>query len=335
MKIIFKILKVGSGSDIYFKRLKNSLESNGVKVRVKYFNKVFQYFPFLMKFFDDNEEADIIHSSVEYGWVFKKPNNKLISTLYHNVFEKYYFNKTSFVQKLYYLIILRPNIKKTLKVSEANIAISKFTKRSFSETFKCKNIQIIYPGIDLSSYKIIKTKKVNKLFQLLFVGNLINRKGADLLPKIMKLLGNEYVLYYTSGLRTKPPSNFSLPNMIRLGKLSEEELIRKYNECDVLLAPSRLEGFGYQIAEAMACGKPVIAANCSSLPELIINNKGGFLCEIDNVNDFVEKIKILSENKYLMKKMGLFNRLRIIEEFDFKKIGKEYQQMYNRLINHA
>lgn len=60
-----------------------------------------------------------------------------------------------------------------------------------------------------------------------------------------------------------------------------------YNFCDILLLPSCREGFGYAVAEAMACGKPVICTNSSSLPELVMEGKGGFLCEQDNIEDFV------------------------------------------------
>src|SRR5207244_2734485 len=103
-------------------------------------------------------------------------------------------------------------------------------------------------------------------------------KGADLLPQIMvKLDPREYVLYYTTGLRTKIPKEFNLPHMIPLGKLSEEELIVEYNKCDALLFPSRFEGFGYAVAEAMACGKPIIAFKNSSIPELIINDEKGLI----------------------------------------------------------
>lgn len=53
---------------------------------------------------------------------------------------------------------------------------------------------------------------------------------------------------------------------------------------------SRLEGFGYAVAEAMACEKPVVCTNGSLLPELVVDQKSGFLCEQDNVSDFVKKL---------------------------------------------
>ena len=172
-----------------------------------------------------------------------------------------------------------------------------YFQESFNELYPNNKTKVIYPYVDKKRFKPKKVKIDDKRFKLLFTGNLIKRKGVDLLPKIMEKLGQDYVLYYTSGLRTKIPKSFNLTNMIPLGKLSEDELVEWYNKCDALLFPTRLEGFGYSVAEAMACGKPVIATNCSSIPELVKDGKDGFLCEMDNVDDFVEKIKILWRKK--------------------------------------
>ncbi len=52
------------------------------------------------------------------------------------------------------------------------------------------------------------------------------------------------------------------------GYVDGEELIRAYREADVFVLPSRYEGFGLPVLEAMACGTPVICSNRSSLPEV-------------------------------------------------------------------
>ena len=82
----------------------------------------------------------------------------------------------------------------------------------------------------------------------------------------------------------------------------------------------------------MACERPIVATNYSSIPELVIDGKGGFLCEMDNVDDFVDKIGILSKDENLRKKMGIFNRKKVLRDFSIEKMGKSYIKIYKDLI---
>ncbi len=52
------------------------------------------------------------------------------------------------------------------------------------------------------------------------------------------------------------------------GYLADEDLVRAYGEAAVFALPSRYEGFGLPVLEAMACGTPVVCGNRSSLPEV-------------------------------------------------------------------
>lgn len=317
MKIIFKIISAGSGSDAYFERLSKALNNLGHKTKIIYFNKYFQFIPFLIPLLNQrDEQADIIHSNIDYGWVFKNKNIPLILTAHHNVINSSYQKYTSFFQKIYHYLIVKPNIKKSLKDADTIIAVSNFTKKSFIKIFGySKKFKVIYNGINLNLFKSLGLDKYHQdgKTHLIFVGNLIKRKGVDLLPKIMKKLGKNYVLHYTNGLRTKTPKNFELKNMFSLGKPSTENLVKEYNKCDALLFPTRLEGFGYVVIEAIACGIPAITSNCSSLTEIALLQKGCNLCSVDNVDDFVNKIKNLSNYQ---------------NSVDTLKINKEFSEKF-------
>jgi glycosyltransferase involved in cell wall biosynthesis len=110
------------------------------------------------------------------------------------------------------------------------------------------------------------------------------------------------------------------------------DLVGLYNTCDILLFPSRLEGFGYAVAEAMACGKPVVCTNGSSLPELVIDQTGGLLCKQDNADDFVDKVKALGGNEQLRQAMGKFNRERIVNNFGLAQMGASYARLYRQFV---
>lgn len=73
---------------------------------------------------------------------------------------------------------------------------------------------------------------------------------------------------------------FTLPgNLDTWHGWPEEDLVGLYNAADVFITTSRGEGFGLTIAEAMACGTPVIAQNISAIPEVV--GPGGILIEPD------------------------------------------------------
>jgi glycosyltransferase involved in cell wall biosynthesis len=82
----------------------------------------------------------------------------------------------------------------------------------------------------------------------------------------------------------------------------------------------------------MACGKPVVATNGSSLPELVVDEKGGFLCEMDNVQDFVERIRYLAGNEQVRKTMGMFNRDRVTELFTLEEMVNRYIRIYRSML---
>jgi glycosyltransferase involved in cell wall biosynthesis len=322
MKVIFKVIKAGSGNDIYFQRLSEALKTVNIDSVIEYYPKYFQYVPWLLKFFNKRTPGDIIHSNVEYGWVFKEKDKPLFVSLLHNVFEKEFQKSTSFQQKIYHYGILKPNTQKSLNIADKVIAISKYTKDSFKKSFKAKTIDVLYCCINTNIYKPLEINSSSKKFKLLFVGNLIKRKGADLLPQIMSQLGEDYVLYYTSGLRSKIPEEFNISNMIPLQKLTEKQLIEEYNKCDALLFPTRLEGFGYAVAEAMACGKPVISSKNSSIPELVKDNINGFLCDTNNISQYIDSIRKLNKNKKLVLEMNVVNRNKILTEFSYQSSEK-------------
>lgn len=71
----------------------------------------------------------------------------------------------------------------------------------------------------------------------------------------------------------------------------EDELLRLYRMCEVLLIPSLYEGFGLPALEAMACGAPVIASNRSSLPEVVGN--AGILVDPEDHKTMAERTREL------------------------------------------
>jgi len=330
-KIFFPTIGQGTGVSIFHQRLARNLLPRGVDAKVVHYSIYNEYFPFLLRF--RHKKCDIIHSNADHGIFFKRNRIPLILTLHNYVMDSHFKKYTSLKQKMYYKCALQHYLRLSLKVADRIIAVSHATKDLVLKNIADFDIHVIYNGIDESIFRpmsVSKHQKSNKI-RLLFAGNLTKRKGLDLLPPIMDQLGKEYELAYTSGLRTTHLLWNQTNNLIPLGKLSETKMVEEYNRADIILFPTRREGFGYIAAEGMACGKPIIATNCSSLPELVDDGKGGFLCEIDNVDDFVEKIKILGESPELRRQMGEYNRQKVLEKFTMKQMVERYIQIYQEV----
>ncbi len=88
------------------------------------------------------------------------------------------------------------------------------------------------------------------------------------MPAIAARLNPGIVVHYTSGLgrsQLRPQAS----NLFDLGRIAWQNMPELYHAFDMLLSPTVREGLSLSVLEAMACGLPVVASNCSSLPELI------------------------------------------------------------------
>jgi glycosyltransferase involved in cell wall biosynthesis len=103
------------------------------------------------------------------------------------------------------------------------------------------------------------------------------------------------------------------------------------SKLDVFLLSSLWEGFGYVIAEAMLCKKPVVAFNVSSNPELVVENENGFLTDVNDVTAFVNKIKELKTDKNLVSEFGKNGKNKIVTEFDAVLIRKRFKKYIDSL----
>lgn len=106
------------------------------------------------------------------------------------------------------------------------------------------------------------------------------------------------------------------------------EDVSNFMECiDIYVLPSLWEGFGYVLAEAMICKKPVIAFNLSSNPEILENQKTGFLVEQNNMDELVDKVKLLAGDPELREKMGIEGEKRVLKYFTIDKTVEEVEKI--------
>src|SRR5690606_9385196 len=130
-------------------------------------------------------------------------------------------------------------------------------------------VRVIYNGIDLERFRPGPGRPEREL-KVLYCGNLIPRKGVGIIPAILDRLAPGISFEYACGLRSTN-TRIPHPRAQCIGAVPFDAMPDVYRSVDVLLFPTLREGFGLAAAEAMASGLPVVATDCSSLPELVVH----------------------------------------------------------------
>jgi glycosyltransferase involved in cell wall biosynthesis len=277
---------------------------------------------------------DLIHTTPDYAAFFKRGKIPLIITFHNFVLDKEAVVHGTLLQRIHHQTDLRFFIRKALSAATVVTAVSHFTAKLVKKELGCRsNIQVIYNGVDVNKFTpLYSSKTSSKEIRVFFSGNLTQRKGAHWLPSISRQLSKNVHLYYTQGLRTQnifPSSTGLYP----VGSVHFEDMPDRYNEMNILVMPSVREGFGLAIAEAMSCGLPVVASNCSSIPELIDDGKGGFLCPVGDIEAFAEKINLLADSPKLRHEMGEYNRAKVEKMFTLDRMVNEYRELFKEMLD--
>ena len=171
----------------------------------------------------------------------------------------------------------RPYILKMLEGAAAVEFVSRALLESAKKLgYSGKNAAVVYNGIRTSVYYPARAERpCHEKAIVGYVGRMEPVKGADYLPKIFQAIMNAVpggVRFYMIGIG-------SLQNQLRqkmkdmpvefLNMVTPEELAEKYNEMDILVLPSRNEGYGCVIKEAQACGAIHIGRDIGGIREAV------------------------------------------------------------------
>ncbi|MGQ9549135.1 MAG: glycosyltransferase family 4 protein, partial [Roseiflexus sp.] len=155
-----------------------------------------------------------------------------------------------------------------------------------------------------------------------------------LLPETVRTAYN-LVIVWTNSLLTELIANQAREYGIEehlhfLHRVSNDDLILLYNAASLFVFPSRYEGFGLPILEAMACGVPVIAANNSSIPE--VAGDAAILVDADLPVPMSRAMARLLEDEALRCEM-IARSLRRVTAFSWQRCARETIAIYHSVVN--
>jgi glycosyltransferase involved in cell wall biosynthesis len=208
------------------------------------------------------------------------------------------------------------------------VAISENTKRSILSHVTCPpdKIRVIHDCVS-SDFRPVEKPFDAACPRILFVGTKPNK---NLERTIDALAGINCRLAIIGRLTAEQRRKLEAQSIAfeSLTNLSDEEVRREYERCDIVAFPSTYEGFGLPVVEAQAVGRPVITSNLSSLPE-VAGSGACFVDPLDTASIRDGLVRVISDEGFRsdLVREGFRN----VERFQPAAIAAEYAAVYREL----
>jgi glycosyltransferase involved in cell wall biosynthesis len=213
------------------------------------------------------------------------------------------------------------------------------------EQVPARKVIVIYNGLDAERYQVGADQALRSSLRLApgtavvaVIANFIHYKGyeyfLDAWSAVVRRCPDAVALLVGDGpLRASCEQRASAaglgPRVRFLG--TRPDVPRLLALADVLVHPSTEEGFSNAILEAMAAGRPVVAAAVGGNPEAIVNGETGLLVPARDSRSLADAIVWMIEHPADAKRFGEAGRRRVAEVFDLSAMVRRYEEVYERL----
>lgn len=241
--------------------------------------------------------------------------------------------------------IFSANLERLIAGSSAIISPSQRTKDDLSEVLgvESKKITVIPEGVDgifcpQTNYSVglVKTRYSIKRPYILYVGSLDERKNIEGLLASYALLKHEnppdLVIAGSAGWLREPLSKAVIrldigDRVINLGPVPRKSLPALYSGAELMIWPSRYEGFGLPLLEAMSCAAPIVSSRTSSIPEVV--GDAGILVDPEDTDELAYSMRKVLADQGLQQSM----RKKSLERaagFSAKKMALQTLELYRK-----
>jgi glycosyltransferase involved in cell wall biosynthesis len=179
-----------------------------------------------------------------------------------------------------------------------------------------EKIDVIAPGVDLNIFRPTLLPRKSGPLRILFVGAQFERKGGRELLEAARGLGEEVELDLVTG-----SEDVNVPAGVRATvhrglKPQSERLIQLYQAADIFALPSRGDCMPQAVAEALACGLPVVATSVGAMAEMVLDDVNGHLVRPRDPRALSAAIASLVNSPARRRAMGHSSRVIARQEHD-------------------
>ena len=231
--------------------------------------------------------------------------------------------------------------KKVVKQLDHVVTVSERSRTDIARDFRVQetSIDLIYNGIDTEEFTPLDD--VPKVpFRLMCTASADQPlKGLKYLLKAVAAIRNDYPELSLLVVGKVNPGGYTENLLARLGindivqfvsGITTEQLVRHYNEAEVVVCPSLYEGFGLPAGEAMACGTAVISSSGGALPEVV--GDAGVVVPAGDVDALANAIRDLLDHPDKRSQLGFAGRKRILDTFCWNLAAQQFTTYYHTML---
>src|SRR5215207_1578847 len=243
--------------------------------------------------------------------------------------------------------------KKYLQSVDGFIFNSKTTRQVVQGLLETAKPAIVaYPPTDRFGEPISDEEVIERAgaedFRILFLGNVISRKGLHTLVEAVRFQHSATIRIDVVGSLTSEPryvkqiqeyiaehelsSHTPGASVFLHGPLDKEPLIDKLKQAHVLVVPSSYEGFGIVYLEGMGFGLPAIGTTAGAATEIISDGVDGFLIEPGNVESLADRLRLLSETREILIQMSLAAQERYLRQPTWEETAGQIREFLLKRI---
>jgi len=228
------------------------------------------------------------------------------------------------------------------------ICVSRADAMHYRKLVDSSKVVVIPNGIDIEYWsKLPKQGKFRAMFEpkgpvIVSVGRITQVKGYQYLiqatPRILRKFPNAMIfiagpdvgyLNYLKRLAHKLRVN---KHVVFTGTVIGEKKKELYVDADMVVVPSIDESFGIVALEAMACGKPVVAASVGGLSDIIKHGVNGLLAKPRNPSELAKAVLTLLKKPTLAMQMGYHSR-KDVEKYSWSRVVECVEEVYREALS--
>lgn len=228
---------------------------------------------------------------------------------------------------------------------DAMLGVSAAVARHYEQALGLRGVQVLHNPVPrtVAERTVLATETAigQDVFSVVIPGRLVHEKGhADFLQALALLRTQGRQLSVTLAghgpIRTtleRQIGQLGLDGCVSItGSLAHAQLLDVVQAADLVVVPSRFEGFGLTALEAMALGRPVLATTTGGLPEVIEHGASGWLVPAQDPAQLAQAIGQLMDDAPLRQRLGAAGRTRAQQHFSLPTVTARLRDIYHRAV---